>query len=460
MAYILGFLASLILVSASAILLRWRVPVIFVFLWFFLSDSVRKLIPGQPPEILLVGDALLLITYLSFFAYYLIEKKERLWIPPFLGSLLAFATVAIIQIFNPSLPSFQTAAIGLRSYLWFVPLVFLGYEFFWSKEQFLKFCRVLVYMAIPLFFFAVLQGVLGDTAPSFFRPFETTHQAHAFGIGFRGGPVDKISSIFGTDQRYGAVSLFLFLTGLGLLAASRTPKERSRSWVYAGTLSAFLGIIISGSGSAFVMAVFGFLLFVAIARRIAGKEKAIILWGFLKTKWVIFLFVLLLATLLGVYVFFSNVGLSQIFMFVRVFNHLPDVFIKDMQFVIPNAPILGFGTGISAQGLQEIGQSKEGLAELAHQGGETGVKRLLFELGIVGFVVFYVFWGRIFFHIRRLLRTVTDSQLKFVGVAIALFAFLVLLRFTFVHHQALGDYAVLTPLWFFLGTLFKLKELR
>ena len=447
------------MVHVLIFLARWRVGLLALFLWFFLGDSVRKFVPGQPAELLLVGDAVLLLVYIFFFVYK-ITKKENIFTPPFWGALMFFAFIVVLGVFNPLSLSLATGLVGLRSYLWFVPLVFLGYAFFGSKEQLLKFCRVLVYMAIPLFFFAVLQGVLGDAAPSFLRPFETTHQAHAFGIGFRGGPVDKISSIFGTDQRYGAVSLFLFLTGLGLLAASRTPKERSRSWVYAGTLSAFLGIIISGSGSAFVMAVFGFLLFVAIARRIAGKEKAIILWGFLKTKWVIFLFVLLLATLLGVYVFFSNVGLSQIFMFVRVFNHLPDVFIKDMQFVIPNAPILGFGTGISAQGLQEIGQSKEGLAELAHQGGETGVKRLLFELGIVGFVVFYVFWGRIFFHIRRLLRTVTDSQLKFVGVAIALFAFLVLLRFTFVHHQALGDYAVLTPLWFFLGTLFKLKELR
>jgi len=453
--YIVSALFPLSLFVIGNIFLRWRFGVVLIFIWLFVGDAVRKIIPGQPPEIILIGDILLFFTYVSFFVSHIIKGKA-IWTPPFLGSFLLFLFFVIAGFFNSLLPSLATGLIGFRSYIWFAPLLFLGYSFFKNKEQFLRFCRILVMLAVPIFLFAFAGSVLENSAPPIVKPFETAHQFHTFGIE---DVVDKIPSIFGTDQRYGMVTLFLFLLGLGLLASGTNSKTSKKRIIFA-TLCALAGAIISGSRSAFVLAVLGFFLFVVISRRHFLKRQGIVLLRFMKLKRAFVLFIFLLLFLLLLYLVGGNsLGLFQIYALLNVFNSRVLIFAQEMRSASPLISFFGHGTGTFAQGLGEIGQFGR-LNERIIAGGETGVMRLFFELGIVGFFVFYGFWIKIFIHIKNSLKEINNSDLKYTALSFSIFIFLVLLRFTFVHHQVLGDSAVLVLIWFFLGILFKMKSLE
>ena len=167
--------------TAGVILYRWRFGVYFMFIWLFAGDMVRRLIPGQPPEIMLIGDVLLFLTYCSFLAMLAIKRKG-LWMPPFAITFLLFAAIVVINVLNPLSPEMLFGIIGLRSYLWYVPLLFLGYYMFTTEDQLLRFCRVLVYAAIPLFVFAVIQYIFYDLVSPLLHPFEAGHQYRSFSL--------------------------------------------------------------------------------------------------------------------------------------------------------------------------------------------------------------------------------------------------------------------------------------
>ena len=98
------------------------------------------------------------------------------------------------------------------------------------------------------------------------------------------------------------------------------------------------------------------------------------------------------------------------------------------------------------------------MRDTAYRGGETGAKRIIFELGIVGFFVFYIFWAWVLLAMKKMWARLRDFEAQKLTLGILLFVVLILVRFTFVHHQVLGDSAVLASMWFFMGVFFKLTE--
>jgi hypothetical protein len=192
---------------------RWRNGIYLIFIWLYIEDIIRRLIPGQPPQVMLIKDSLLLITYFAFFITLVIinnKKPFALWKPPFLTGFLLFGGWCFVGSFNPNIPNPLFPIIGLRSYLWYALLFFLGYYMFNSEEKLLRFCRILVYTAIPLFIFSIYQYIFFDKANVLIRPFERAHQIHSFHL-VETGAVMKISSFFGTGQRYAMFSMFFLI---------------------------------------------------------------------------------------------------------------------------------------------------------------------------------------------------------------------------------------------------------
>ncbi len=432
-----------LLLAASAVFLilhRWQYGIILIFSWLFLGDLVRKLIPGQPPETMLIGDVLLLITYFSFLAFLVFSKKDA-WSPSFLPQLLLFVFITLVGVVNSG---FVVGAVGLRSYLWYIPLFLLGYEMFKDKKSLLKFFRVLSLVAIPLFALALIQVIFGGIF-YFLAPFSSGHTIHAFFV----APITKISSLFGSGQRYGMVSMLLFFLGLAFyhIAQKRT-KQRV---IFAlATLSALGGVVLSASRSAFVLTIIGFILFMVFSQKHKFRLKSV--GAFLG----VFLFVLAVLGFFG-----ATVGLFHIVGIYNVFDYRVPVFLGEMKKLLPDITFFGEGTGVMSQGLDYIGPGQEVISQRVQTGaGETGIRKLIVELGVLGLVAFYLLWGKILFVMRRVWLKISDKDLRYFGLAVIVFLTLILIRFTFIHHQVLGDVAVLVPLWFSLGVFFGLKKLK
>ncbi len=406
----------------------WRPLVFGAVIWLFIGDTVRKLIPTQPWQLMLVLDIVLFSAYVLFAAEHLIKKKP-FWRPWFLSPLLVFGIVFLASILGPYSAGLGAGLVGFRNYLWFVPLMFLGYEMFDSKEQILRFCKILSYAAVPLLIFAGIQQIFPNTDITLFSPFAEGNAIHSGAINIK-----LASSIFGSAQRFGMVAMFLFFIG----AAVRSPAA----------LFAFASVILSGSRSAFVLSVFGCVVFFLL-----GKKHLLAGASYLK----ITLGALAVIALLWSVPSFRNTTFFQLKDGIPMIGKSRiGIFAGEMKEVWGNhVSWFGKGVGAFSQGVEYVGKRQALSYEKSL--GETGIRNLLLEMGIVGLAAFYLLWGSVCWAMVRGIRAIQDIELKAVGYATLLFVVGVLLRFTFMHGQTLNDYAVLVPLWFFIGVLFKLK---
>ena len=458
-----SILTALFILISAFILKNWRLGVVLMFILLIFEDSIRKIIPGQPSYVMLFKDALIFLTYFSFFLFFAINHK-KIWKPPFIVPLLFFSAFLIINVFNPITPNLFFGLVGLRHYLWYAPLMFLGYYMFSDKDKFLLFAKKFSYIAIPLFAFVIMQyAYFGSDAP-ILNPLAGNSKIHNF-TDVESEQIPLLTSFFGTAHRYSRFSMFLFFLGFGLLIGKLRSREifsnKEKFILIFSIVSSFGGIILSGVRTAFVLTIFGTLAFLAIF--IVQKNGII---NFLIKNKKILIYSSLIIALLALLIFFfaRDFGIFHITAFYYAFQERIPWAFAEVSRAFSEVNLFGNGTGTISQGIDRIPngagwiefQSKE------LRGGfwfETGVGKILFEGGIIGFIIFYLFWGAVFIAMFKELRKLKDFFLKNIGVAVFIFSFLMLMWFSFIHNQVLNDATTLVVLWFFIGVLFKLNKL-
>ncbi|MEK7624465.1 MAG: hypothetical protein AAB404_01950 [Patescibacteria group bacterium] len=459
MIYLLGIITLVVLVVA--ILSRWRWGVFIVFAWLLLEDLIRRFIPGQPPQTMLVKDILIALTFFSFLLYFFFRNK-KIWKPPFWGILLIFVVLSIINVFNPNSPGLLFGLVGLRGYLWYLPLMFLGYYMFDSRERLLKFCQILVYLSIPLFLFTVFQHFFYDTGWTLVRSLADATQTHSFGsaIGqFEGKDIPLLPSVFGTSHRYSRFSMLLFFLGLGLLATKYPINSlfvrKNNKLLLASIFSSFLGIIISGVRSSFVLTSAGSILFFLFAVYV-NNAKIRYLWKN-NRAWIFSLKTMILLALPASFLFGYSI-FFQLSSFSTALGQRISWSFKESYSALLNAKFFGYGTGSLSQGINYIAGSAEWLGRGLVR-SEAGFGKVVFELGIAGTIIFYLFWIYLFYLMAKEVKSLKNLDLRNLGLGIFIFSFLILFWFTFVHSQVLGDATTLVILWFFVGVFFGLRKL-
>ncbi len=456
MLYLIPIIPLVLLITA-VILRRWRTGIVLIFIWLLAEDVIRRLIPGQPVYIMLIKDVLIFLTYFSFFAY-IVFKNKKIWQPSFIVPLALFAAIVIIEIFNPFAPNLLFGIIGFRSYLWYMPLMFLGYHMFNTKGDLLKFCRILAYMAIPLSIFALLQYFFFDSGFALFRPFDATHSFHSFGM-FGSNKISLFSSVFGSGQRFARFSMLLFFIGIGILSANKKNKILPFS-----IAAAFMGVVLSGSRSAFILTIFGLFLFGIL--RFYTKRKDDKSRNSLKRKHVnIFIVILILASIGFIAFLNRDVILFYGAGFYFIFKERIPWFIQEFTRAFSEAKIFGIGSGTMSQGMEYIPGGPEWFdyqVNVLRSGFwfESGIGRILFELGMVGFWIFYLFWASLLYKAKNIISKLQSYNLRNIGISIFIFSLLMLIWFSFLHHQVFGDATTLTILWFFIGVFFGLSRLQ
>lgn len=396
-----------------------RIFALALGVWFFVGDAVRKMIPGQPVEMMFVLDALILALYFLM-VWESVRHGKRLWKPPFPVPLAVFAVVFLINVLMHFEGGWGVVALGFRTYLWFIPLAVVGHNVFETKEETLIFFRRILWITIPLLALSVAQATFSGSDFVLLKPFVGGHEEHA-------GPFQLTTSFFGSAQRFGMASMLLFLIGLGAQSMFAVP--------------AFAGVLLSGSGSAFVLSVLGIALFI---RR--PQVRKIIL--------VLLMAVVILA---GIPVF-SKTVISQAERIPMVLTSRIFIFAGEMRALSSeHTSLFGQGAGVVSQGIDRIVLERP--VATPPSLGETGIRNLLVEMGLFGLAAFYLMWGSVLWVMYKELKAITDPHMRPMGFSLFLFTLFVLIRFTFVHGQTLNDYAVLIPLWFLTGVFFKMRHL-
>lgn len=456
------FLISALVIASTVIfvsvLQNWRRGIVLIFVWLYLEDVIRRLTPDQPPEWKLVADVLVLLAYLSFLAGFVLRKHGSFWKPPFLGGLAVFLAAFAIAALNPLSPGIWATVIGVRTYLWYVPLVFLGYFMFDKVQSLESFCRFLVYTTIPLSVFGVLQYVMFDVDFPLIHPLagaEGEVPYHPFEY-IEGLGIPFITSVFGSPGRYARLSLLLFLLGMALWETQEHPWRNKVLLV--AIVSAAVGVVISGSRTA------TYLLLLALGWYVLAGDKTIpgqfgVLMRRYKKCVLIGAFIiagLWIATLafpdLEFWIFGSTPEIYE-----RLVVWAPNDIVNALEYAGP----FGFGAGAFSQGVQYLSSGKEwldvhrGLTARSVEGGEvwlmeSGVAKLLYEFGLLG-IGFYFFMVHVGLALKKQISSYAAPLERSIARATYVFLGVLLIWFSFVHHQVLGDTTTLVPLWFFIG---------
>jgi hypothetical protein len=427
-------LLVLALVAIATILSSrsWRRGLEWVLILVVLEGAIRKWVaPGAASYVYFAKDFLILGVYSGYLRD---PARRRLHaaVAPGLGIALGIAAaIALLQIFNPQLPSPLVGVLGFKAYFLYVPLLWVVPAAFRDADALKGWMRRYLLLSIPV-------GALA--AAQFFSPPDSALNTYARGGTETGGDIIT----FGAVERVRVTGTFSFITGyssylqvISLLALSaltlRSWRFRGSLMTYAGFAMTVMGMLMSGSrGPVFLMIlilpiywVFG----VARAGGVPAVGRFLLGAG-------------LVASIVNVSAFRARAAGSS-----DVAGRILLPFINPLR-ILPDIGFLGYGTGATHQMAEVVAPSLFPYSWLEGHHYEDEPSRVMVELGPVGFLAFFAArLGLVTLAMAALFRV--RGQLERSMVLSSLLLFLAQLTGGVVFNVTAGVYY-----WFFGGLLF------
>lgn len=250
----------------------WRRSVKAVFFILVIDGALRKwVLPQASAGLYFLKDIVLLGAYLR---YYIFPTKE----PHFpirnniINLLIWLASGwCIFQAFNPKLGSPLVGILGLKAYLFYIPLVWMLPSLFRNQDEFYQFLRSHLLLLIPVGilgivqFFSPIHSVINQYAPDTPVKIET--------FGFAGSTNVRITGTFSYINSYQGYLTACFALILPFLAI-----KQSKEWqiiTYVELFLVFLNSFMTGSRTpviAEILCLIGFLFF----RTLRNPEKTLV----------------------------------------------------------------------------------------------------------------------------------------------------------------------------------------
>lgn len=372
--------------------------------------------------------------------------------------MLLLAGLVTLNLFNSELLSPLVGLIGLKVWLFYIPLYFLGYHLVDSKEQLIRLARVMLAIGmIPVIYgigqaialysgFAELayglHGLAAEDATQFYTTF-----SEAGGQG-----LSRLPSLFTFVTQY-----ITFLVGLlpfsYALWMGADPRRGPRVWYLISLGLIVLAGPLSGARAAYVLfpAYFGLALCLdgrwtnwwkptlAITCMIpAGLGALVWLLGSMPNTFLDFV-----VDITGGYL---SIGREE-----SVIHQFTDAL---------SVTWIGMGTGIATGPARYASAVLEGIpaTEANISGVEAFYAKTIVELGVPGLIVVVLLLGWLLIAGYLRLREVKDEPLRVIGVALLSFLGLVVL------YLFKGSFLDIDPLnvyfWLFAGVLMKLPQLQ
>src|SRR5215471_13892279 len=349
----------------------WKVLVVLVLVLNITEGALRKwVVPGSSQLVYFAKDALLIAAYVAFVisGHHHADQRTK----PITILWLLSAVIIVLDAFNPNIGSVIVGIFGIKCYLLYIGLLYLGPNLFENWTSFERFVRWQVILAIGI-------CILGSA--QFASPIDSQINRYAAGD-------EQIIATFGTDAEVRITGTFAYITGhvffifvsvalaAGLLGTSR---KRTDYFLSISALVLCVGNIwMTGSRSAGAMAAtftaalliwFGFQ-----HNRVASRLRvllviAIALAGFTTTTW--------FNKAYNAYL--DRIETADDEVLDRVFQH-HEVF----GLILDYAGLTGYGTGITHPGGAALEQGLQLKPSQPVPQFEAEYARVLVELGWVG----------------------------------------------------------------------------
>jgi hypothetical protein len=405
------------------------------------ADAIRK-VTGLPVSILGVVYVITALIYIIVIPGTAGRKRET---PPMLPMLLFLLSLWCLAVALVQHIPLEMALLGWASYVFFVPLLYVGAEIAADDRLAVKALQVVVIFGAIVGAGAIASAILGRSAPTLLQPIIPAVGIHSFNT----QSVYLSPSIFATAEE-ASEQLLIALFAWAALAHLANRRLRRIPLAFLGVLIAS-GLIVTARRAD---------LYVAIAGIIAVLIQGSIIWaptsaGRLAAR---------TRDRLGAAVFLAAAGSVALVFFLGetklapfLASGSPGNRISSM-FSLPNSGSpMGQGPGTSTQGVAVVGATPltAGLPRGSYGTyildgrtfvtAEGGLAKTWLELGIMGVVLYgAVFWVALAPAVRSLRR------LDGAGVALTILA--IALGVVFLKgHQSLDDPLIQPLFWLSVG---------
>lgn len=424
------------------ILLRWQRGVYLLLIYMPFAGAVTLwLYPSSLPK--LYKDLFFIIpTYIAIFMTYALLKKNTLTRIPgiVVGFMISLAVIAFVQIFNPSVANWMVAAIGLKVWLFYLPLFFVSFAIIQEQDDIIKILRVMVIIAWIPCSIGIIQWLgsmafgYRETMQAFYGPAAAgaTQNFTRFNVG---APFFRVPSTFSYIAQYFGYTLAMIVPAYALMRIEPSLKWRRFSRI---TLSfIIIASFLSGARTAYVFVPILLFLIYLIESGPSGIIKVVVIIP-----------VLMLTAL-------HIAGIDPIIFFQMMFRlttHYSDVIVyKGLVDAITTTP-LGLGTGMNTGPARFAFYNPSSFIAF-----ENYYAKAVYELGIPGLIIVIGLFLSLIVLGYKVQRNIKNPGLRSCSVAILAFIITIALN-SFKGWQIDLD-PINVYFWVFTGFLFKIEYL-
>lgn len=146
----------------AACFVFWRQAIYGVFIAVIVEGFLRNYFDS--PYVLLVKDLMLAAIYMRVFGQRMLYRKSLFSGAPLNRAVVLFTAIVLAQTLNPNLPSVAVAGVGIRTWLYYIPLYYIALEMFQTETAVKRFLQFILVGAVLLSLYALYQAWLGPTA--------------------------------------------------------------------------------------------------------------------------------------------------------------------------------------------------------------------------------------------------------------------------------------------------------
>jgi hypothetical protein len=428
----------------ALILARWERGLYWLVAYLPFAGAVSLALHLWQPSLLFKDFFFVIPLYIAFFARIAIHRASLAHFPTSVAFLmLSLALLAILQADNSGVANVMMGIIGIKVWLFYLPLCFVAYAFADSPESIVGLLRLMVALSFIPAAIALLQfGLVARFG---------YHSAMEMSYGESAAPTTQGFANFQVAQgSFGRIpSTFIFATQFfGYSLAMLSPSyilsriDPSRRWRHIGTwalAAAALATVISGAREAYIFTPLTLGLMFFFDRGLRGlitalSEVTLLVW-------------------LSVTVFVGTTFWPMYDFISSLFgNYASGIALGGLVQAIQLAP-MGMGTGTNT------GAARYAVSDpSAFIGIENYYAKAIVELGIPGLVVVLGLFVAILFNGLKARRTMTLPVSRCCSNALLTFAIIILLN-SFKGCQIDLD-PVNVYYWLFAGILLKLPVLE
>lgn len=457
---------SLVVVALVVHILNdWRSGVLVFLVWLLFEDLARKYL-GNSMVVYFAKDFLVAMAYLSF---YVAKRKGGvdLFKPPFLVPLGMFAGLAVIEIFNPFSPNILYGLLGLKLYLYYAPLMFLGYAMLRRPADLDRLLKVSLIVGIVISALGIAQSVLGV---GFLTPEDTQANIYELSHLVRYSPVTHQavfapSSVFVSAGRFSWYLILLWILAMGAQGYLLLARKPGAKYGFLGIGVVTVAVMTTGTrtpfvfviGSAFVMT--AAFLWGAPWRWGQGHRLVKALRrGFLIGGLGLILMVDVFPTVIGGNWSFFTETLSVSGNGSELVNRSWDYPVQNLLQAFSEGNLLaGHGTGMSSLGMQYVANFVN--QPLPTFNVESGYGVLIVELGVFGLLFWFVWVSVLLWQGWKIVRKLRETVYFPLGFAIWWYAVVALVLLMYFGMQFYQNFVNNAYLWLLTGVLYRLPKL-